>query len=104
MNRTATNLTTIAALLAAPASIAFAHGEGDIGLLLSGNQIVTAIADDAARHHRGPGERVDVADRAQRSVDDPSGLVQLLQTTNSEMTQEELAVDARLANRAALPP
>ena len=62
MNRTATNLTTIAALLAAPASIAFAHGEGDIGLLLSGNQIVTAIADDETGSFNEIGERVFGAD------------------------------------------
>ena len=53
---------TIAAIpalaLALPSAHALAHGEGDIGLLLDGNRIVTAVADDETGAFNDIGERV----------------------------------------------
>ena len=47
-----------ALLLAVPASHALAHGEGDIGLLLDGDRIVTAVANDETGAFDDVGERV----------------------------------------------
>jgi hypothetical protein len=54
------DLARVSVVLAAigPASHAMAHGEGDIGLLLSGDSIVTAVADDLAGTFADIGERV----------------------------------------------
>lgn len=54
------DLTRMAVVLAVAglASPVLAHGEGDIGLLLQGNRIVTAVADDEAGTFADIGERV----------------------------------------------
>lgn len=49
---------TIVSFIASAGSLAFAHGEGDVGLLLDGNTIVTAVADDLDGTFDDVGERV----------------------------------------------
>jgi uncharacterized protein (TIGR03382 family) len=45
-------------VVAAAAGIVWGHGEGDIGLLLDGDRIVTALADDESGEFTSIGERV----------------------------------------------
>ena len=55
MNRSILTLTIAATI---PASLASAHGEGDVGLLLDGGRIITAVANDETAEFSDIGERV----------------------------------------------
>jgi len=52
------NRTIVASIAATAASFAFADGEGDVGLLLDGDRIVTAVANDLDGTFADVGERV----------------------------------------------
>jgi len=52
------NRTIVASIAASAASFAFADGEGDVGLLLDGDRIVTAVANDLDGTFADVGERV----------------------------------------------
>lgn len=49
---------TIVTVVAASAGLAFAHGEGDVGFIVSGGQLVSVVADDVSEDWDPTPERV----------------------------------------------